>query len=181
MKKRILIILLLLFTNLIFCQETEAETKYITETKSLINYISKVFLSTTNLNIEKTATRVKIENCKERYESSMFDKSELDFIKQSINNPKIIYWSEEYFPNSKIIENEKIQAVFKEETDGWNKFRETYGGAIVEFSSPIFLRNYQIALIRFSETSGELSGVGYEGIFIKKGDVWEINACSWDN
>jgi hypothetical protein len=169
MKKKILIITFLLVNNIIFCQETEAETKYKAETKSLISYILKVFLSTPNL-IEKTATRVEIENCREKYESPIFDKLELDYIKQSINNPKITYWTDEYFPTSKIIESKNNQ-----------KLNNRYEGAIADFSSPIFLRNYGIAIIRFSEVSGELSGVGYEGIFIKKGDAWEIDVCSWDN
>ena len=169
MKKKILIITFLLFNNIIFCQETEAETKYKVETKSLISYILKVFLSTPNL-IERTATLVEIENCRQKYESPIFDKSELDYIKQSINNPKITYWTEEYFPTSKFIDSNNNQ-----------KLNNRYNGTIAYFSSPIFLRNYEIAIIRFSEVSGELSGVGYEGIFIKKGDVWEIDVCSWDN
>ena len=89
---------------------------------------------------------------------------------RSINNPKITYWTEEYFPTSKFIDSNNNQ-----------KLNNRYNGTIAYFSSPIFLRNYEIAIIRFSEVSGELSGVGYEGIFIKKGDVWEIDVCSWDN
>ena len=181
MKKGILIIILLLFNNLVFCQETQVETEYKAETKLLINYILKNFLSTSYLNIRKTATRVKIENCKEKYESPIFDKLELDYIKKSIKNPKIISWNQEYFPNLKIIEEEKRQVIYKDRTDSCNKFEKTYEGSIAEFSSPIFLRNYEIAIVRFSETSGELSGVGYEGIFIKKGNNWEIDVCSWDN
>ncbi len=181
MKKGISIIMLLFFCNLLFCQESQAETEYKAETKLLINYILKNFLSASYLNVQKIATLVKIENCKEKYESPIFDKSELDYIKQSIKNPKVIYWNQDYFPNLKIIEKENTQAIYKEGTDDYNKFGKAFDGSIAEFSSPIFLRNYEIVLIRFSETSGKLSGIGYEGIFIKKGNNWEIDACSWDN
>jgi hypothetical protein len=181
MKKKILIITFLLFSNIIFCQETEADTKYKAETKSLKSYILKVFLSTPYLNIERTATRVKIENCKEKYESPIFDKSELDYIKQSINNPKIAYWTEEYFPTLKIIEDKKNEKNINDKIECNSEIKYQYKGTIAEFSSPIFLRNFEIALVRFSEVSGELSGFGYEGIFIKKGNDWKIDTCSWDN
>lgn len=180
--KNIILILLLLITSLTYCQKTENEARYNQEVKSLLNHIQKDFIKETNFNIDRLAERVKVENCRSTYESSIFNDSELEFIKNSINNPKIIYWTKDFFPASTIIEHEKIQEAFKDEINGWEKFRELYGAdSLIELSSPIFLRNYEIAIIKFSATSGYLSGVGYEALFIKKGNTWEINACSWDN
>lgn len=165
-----------------YCQEMVNEERYYQEAKSLLNYIQKEFIRETNFNIDQLAERVKAENCRSTYESSMFNNSELEYIKNSINNPKIIYWTKDFFPASNIIAHEKIQDAFKDEINGWKKFREIYGSAsIIEFSSPIFLRNYGIAIVKFSITSGYLSGVGYEALFIKKGNIWDMNACSWDN
>jgi hypothetical protein len=180
--KNIFLIIFLCFANLTYTQETESDVKYNQEVKSLLEYIQLQFIGETNFNVVKLASLIKIENCKSTYESSIFNSSELEYIKHNINNPKINYWTKDFFPSSNIIESKKIQDAFKDEIDGWKKFRQIYGGgSIAEFSSPIFLRNYEIAIIRFSITSGYLSGVGYEALFIKKGNVWEINACSWDN
>ena len=169
MKKKILVLSFFLLSNIIFCQETEGETKYKKETKSLIRYLLSEFLSKPNW-IERTATLVNIEDCRNKYESPIFNKEELEYIKLSIDNPKITYWTQDFFPTSQVVESRKIQ-----------KRKDQGIETIAYFSSPIFLRNYEIALIRFSVVSGELSGVGYEGIFIKKGDIWEIDVCSWDN
>jgi hypothetical protein len=180
MMNKVLFILFLHITNLTYCQEIE--TRYKQEVKSLLNYIQLEFIGETTFNIDQSAKLVKIEDCKSTYESSIFDSSELEYIKKSIDKPKIVYWTKDFFPSSNIIESKKIQDAFKDEIDGWKKFRQIYGGSsIAEFSSPIFLRNYEIAIIKFSITSGYLSGVGYEALFIKKGNVWEINACGWDN
>ena len=75
----------------------------------------------------------------------------------------------------------EIDEIFKDNANGWNEFQKKYGGSIAQFSSPIFLRNYEIVIIKFSITSDYLAGLGYEAIFMRNGDNWEISACSWDN
>lgn len=182
MMKKALFILFVHLVNLTYCQETELDAKYRQEVKSLLNHIQSDFINEANIKIDGLAARITIEDCKSTYESSIFTSSELKYIKQSIDNPKIIYWSKDFFPASNIIPNEKIQELFKDGVNGWKNFHQLYGkGSIVQLSSPIFLRNYEITIIKFSITSGYLSGVGYEGFFIKRAGKWEINACSWDN
>jgi hypothetical protein len=178
--KNIFLIIFLCFANLTYTQETESDVKYNQEVKSLLEYIQLQFIGETNFNVVKLASLIKIENCKSTYESSIFNSSELEYIKYNINNPKINYWTKDFFPSSNIIEKEKIEEIFNDPINGWKKFREKYGNdSIVSFSSPIFLRNYEIAIIKFSITSDYLSGDGYEALFIKKDNGWEMNACSW--
>lgn len=182
MKKKLLLFLVLNLTNLTYCQENSFDEKYKNETKLVINYIFKNFLQEADLNISKTAKIVEINNCTSTYESPMLYKNEKEYVRDCIKNPKIIYWTEDFFPNCKIIESEKISEIFNDNTNGWNKFQQQYGGgSIAEFSSPIFLRNYEIVIIKFSITSDYLAGSGYEAIFTRKGDSWEMSACSWDN
>lgn len=179
--KNVFFTLFLSFANLTYTQETESDVKYNQEVKSLLAYIQLNFIGETNFNVLSLANLIKIENCKSTYESSIFNSIELEYIRYNINNPKINYWTNEFFPSSNIIENEIIEEIFKDEIkNGWEKFEKKYGsGSIVSFSSPIFLRNYTIAIIKFSISSGYLSGDGYEALLIKKGNSWEMNACSW--
>ncbi|MFD2939090.1 hypothetical protein [Flavobacterium notoginsengisoli] len=176
-------IILFIFFNvpyLIHCQEKPIDLKYKQETKLLLNYILKNYLET-NTVIEKKASRVNIQDCPSTYESPILYNNEKEYVVKCINNPKILYWQKEYFPNLKIIENEKIDSVFNNANNGWNEFHKSYGHSLTSFSSPIFLRNYQIAIIKFSITSDSLAGYGFEAVFTKKDNDWVISACSWDD
>lgn len=181
MKKKLLLFLILNLTNFVYCQENLFDDKYKNETKLVISYIFRNFLQESNINIDKTATIVEVNNCTSTYDSPMLYSNEKEYVRECIKNPKIKYWTEDFFPNCKIIESKKIDEIFKDNANGWNEFQKQYGGSIAQFSSPIFLRNYEIVIIKFSITSDYLAGLGYEAIFIRNGDNWEISACSWDN
>ena len=167
MKKTLFLIILLNLTNYIYCQENITISKYKEETKLVISYILKTFIQENNLNIIKIATPVEIKDCPETYESSILHDDEKEYIRKTIKNPQIIYWTTDYFPSCKIIGNEETE--------------QQYSGSIARFSSPIFLRNYEIVLIKFSISSASLSGYGFEAIFTRKDKGWYMYSCSWDN
>lgn len=179
MTKRILLLLILQVYFTGYCQEIDE--KYLNETKLFLQYIVPEFFGNTHLIINKTAPKVNIKDCKLAYESEKLSKAELIEVKEKTEKPKIIYWTNYFFPLAKIIDNDKITETFKDQEKGWNIFREKYGNNVTEFSSPIFLRNYNIAIIRFSIAQDYLAGYGYEGIFFKTEKGWDMAACSWDN
>lgn len=167
MKKTLFLIILLNLTNYIYCQDNITVSKYKEETKLVINYILENYIQDNYLNIIKTATPVQVKNCPETYESSILYDDEKEYVRKTIKNPQIIYWTNDFFPNCKIIEDEEAE--------------QQYSGSIARFSSPIFLRNYEIVIIKFSISSGNLSGYGFEAIFTRKDKGWFIYSCSWDN
>ncbi len=179
MVKKILLFFILQIPFKNYCQKTD--DRYAKETKLFLQYVIPEFLGNRTLIIDKTATKVDINDCKLAYESEKLSKAELEEVKEKIKNPSIIYWTNDFFPLAKIIDNDKITETFKDQEKGWNIFREKYGNNITGFSSPIFLRNYQIVIIKFSIAEDYLAGHGYEAIFFKTEKGWDMAACSWDN
>ena len=179
MLQKILLLLILQICASGYSQKTA--DNYIAETKALLNTIIPEFFGSSPFAIRQSTLKLNSDDCRLTYQSNKLSKVELQEVLDKIENPSIIYWTNVYFSEYKIIEDEKIREVFQDKVSGWQNFEKIYIPSLAEFSSPIFLRNYEIAIIKFSISSGSLSGHGYEAIFFKRGNEWSMESCSWDD
>lgn len=181
MKRTSFIQIALLFI-LFGCDNSKINSKktYIEETTSFLNYekVDKISI------ISSEPILINKYNCLESIKNDTinFSKSELDQILKEAKNPQIKEWKDSYFENGKVINNDTIKDIFKENSNkGWSYFYKKFGDGIKTISAPIFLRNYNYCLIYFEYDCGKLCGHGSLNLFKKENGKWKIikTYCPW--
>ena len=133
-----LLFLILNLTNFVYCQQNLFDDKYKNETKLVISYVFRNFLQESNINIDKTATIVEVNNCTSTYDSPMLYSNEKEYVRECIKNPKMKYWTEDFFPNCKIIESKKIDEIFKDNAMVGMNFKNNMEAQLLNFLLPYF-------------------------------------------
>ena len=81
-------------------------------------------------------------------------------------------WSQIYIPNSSIISQDTLTAIFKDKRKGWNFFYSNYGRSFKSFTVPIFFRKDQLCAFYYDSSCGGLCGEGIFAIYRRDKDGW---------
>jgi hypothetical protein len=181
--------LILAFCILIpFCSFSQNDTeskKYIHESKIMLSQLLEKMKITATAILNDKATTQDLNDCfKTTFKDSEdLTEKEKKQLKKEIDNPCYFKWTNEYVDNVKIIKETELNKIFENRAEGWKNFREKYGKSIIRLSKPIFLRNYTICIISYSETFDYLGGYGETGCFRKINGKWVEfgNFCMWNS
>jgi hypothetical protein len=149
-----------------FGQNVES-IKYNSEAKKLLEDVIKTMTSE-KLVINETPTTLNLKKCFSETLGKEFDfsKGEINGIYTEIEKPILRKWTSDFFENHFVVDNKEIQIAFKNKQNELENFRNKYTEAVVEFSSPIFLRNYSVCIL--SCHLDYVYGGGYDFTFIFK-------------
>ncbi len=166
-----------------FSQVKETEQKYKNETKKLISdLVGEIKIDTKTVLINKPIS-YDLKNCFETtfIESDSLTENEKLYVKKEIENSNEFEWTNDYVDNIKIVKNSEYQKIFKDLINGWKNFRRKHGKSILQFSKPIFLRNYSICIISYSHSSDYLSAYGLTTCYKKENGKWIAfgTTCEW--
>jgi hypothetical protein len=111
------------------------------------------------------------ESCNNIYRSSEFSELEDLITEEQLKNPKIKFWTNAFFKDGLIIDEEE-----------WMKGIQKSNRLFIRFSSPIFKREYSVCIITY-HCGFWGAGFGATAIYKKEDGKWsQFGAnCSWDN
>ena len=153
-------------------QYGQDSVEYMKQCIEFIRQVKQKDLSDTNFILEDKPCY----DCAEAADSAMFTREELDFI---VNKkfPSISKWTNEMFPNIKIISSDTVRAIFngkdwKDWEREWDYFYKNIGSGFNDFSAPIFLRNYTYCLFYSAHFCGDLCGESRLDLYKKENGKW---------
>jgi hypothetical protein len=157
-------------------------TIYIKKCIAFINEIKNEQLADTNFILVSNPFSFEYNNCISTLlmDSSTFSNDELTFIKEK-QYPKLTKWTKELFTTIKIISQDTLNSIFKDNSKGWNLFHKNIGQSFNSFSIPIFLRNDTYCLFYTDNHCGGECGDGRLILYKKERNKWtEVKSyCNW--
>lgn len=136
-------------------------TIYIKKCIAFINEIKNEQLADTNFILVSNPFSFEYNNCISTLlmDSSTFSNDELTFIKDK-QYPTLSKWTKELFTTIKIISEDTLNSIFKDNSKWWNFFHKNVGQSFNTFSVPIFLRNDTYCLFYSDNHCGGECGDG---------------------
>lgn len=162
--------------------DTQDSTTYIKKCIAFIKEIKNEQLADTNFILVNKPFSFEYNNCISTLlmDSSTFSNDELTFIKDK-KYPKLTKWTNELFTTIKIISQDTLNSIFKDNSKGWNLFHKNIGQSFNSFSIPIFLRNDTYCLFYSDNHCGGECGDGRLILYKKERNKWtEVKSyCNW--
>lgn len=181
MKYKILLVILLLFTNINQAQENLEPKKFFEY--FFKNSTEKIIYTEFNFqDFEEIAESLKYNSTLKRNninsesnklpDSISLTSQELKYVMEQFkqNNGKKL--SPSLIPNSQHISRKKVDKIFSERDKGWTYFKKNFGKRLFSFSKPVYLRNNSICFFYFSSSCGSLCGSGGFSVYIKVNGIW---------
>lgn len=157
-------------------------TIYIKKCIAFIKEIKNEQLADTNFILVNNPFSFEYNNCISTLlmDSSTFSNDELTFIKDK-QYPTLTKWTKELFTTIKIISQDTLNSIFKDNSKGWNLFHKNIGQSFYSFSIPIFLRNDTYCLFYTDNHCGGECGDGRLILYKKERNKWtEVKSyCNW--
>ncbi len=188
-----LFLLAFLSVSLFSCGQNNPKTKIdLTVNKDSIVYIKKCIafikevnrqdLSDTNFILVDKPFAFEYLDCITDLlaDTATYTKEELSFIKDK-KYPSLTKWAKEFFENTKLVSNDTINTIFKDNSKWWTCFNKNIGHSFNTFSVPIFLRNETYCLFYSDNHCGGLCGGGRLTLYKKENNKWtEVKSyCDW--
>ncbi|MGZ3767992.1 MAG: hypothetical protein ACXVA2_25230 [Mucilaginibacter sp.] len=180
-----IILLLLLFTCTVKAQENIETEKFLSDifkdkiAKEVFIYTDKTptsFLEDVTKILRRDTLRgipFGIGSGIVNKEYIVLSKEERDYIFKCLQEQKAKVWHDHLLPNSKLVLNDTIADVFKDQGKNWPYFNSHFGNGYHSFTQPIFLRNNSVCFFYNDYGCGWLCGSGDFAVYIKKNGVWE--------
>jgi hypothetical protein len=149
---------------------------------SLYNQQVKIFINDIYAEKLKSKGSVLIEEPQSRYDlkysdTSFFTKEELSSIKKQVENPKVESWRNIIGTNMKCIDKDSLNRILNKKYlrlyNGWDYFYKYVGNDIYNFSSPIFIRNYQYCIFYSEINCGFKCASGELYLYRKENEKWK--------
>ena len=160
----------------------EDSSEYVKRAIDFIKQVEGQQLTNKNFILADKIFSIEYHDCLNQIltDTATFSKDELD----SIKSKKYVFisnWTQDIFPNIKVISSDTIKSIFRDHTKGWPFFNENFGYSFSRFSFPIFLRNDMYCLFYSDYNCGGLCGRGRLILYKKEKDQWvEIkDYCHW--
>lgn len=141
---------------------------YLQKSVDFIKQVEQKELSDTNFILADKPFSFEYFDCIKELltDTAIYTKDELLLIENEAKASSIS-WTNEFFPNVKIVSSDTINAIFKDHSKWWDYFYKHVGKSFNTFSVPIFLG--MIRIVFFIQTILVVDFVGVEdGLFIKK-------------
>jgi len=149
-----------------FNDRNQCKTIYINDSLSdvLINCIKETFSE------HKKFYRVESNSMK--LDSIEFDNKEANYISEQGNILNTTHWSENIFPNAKIIHPSQFEQHFK--SFAFLELMDKLCYNVYTFSNPIFLRNHTVCLFYNEERTFSSFNDGEFNLYVLKNKKWEL-------
>jgi len=153
--------------------KSKGDIEYLIQAKKFIQEIGQnEFKDTSSFLADTPSTFKTLDGLNEfRSDTALFTKKEIDFVDAEGEKALIKKWTTTFFP--KIVTQDTINAIFKPRSlSGWLYFHTHFGRRIINFSKPIFFRNYTYCLFYYGSSCGGTCGGGGLFLYKKEDDKW---------
>jgi hypothetical protein len=166
---RHLLLMIILIPGLIKSQEY-----FKIEMDSIYKFINRVIVNdSVKFNLEAVPNIWEINYYKESiFDDTIFTQDDINFIKFQIKEAERIIWSEDKIINAVVIDEEKLNKIFRNENKGWKKFNRKFGNCLTTYSIPIFSLDYDYCIFYEWVQCHYLMGYGSLSIYRKESDNW---------
>jgi hypothetical protein len=105
---------------------------------------------------------------------TLFSKRDSTFLKEQVIKANKFVWGPGMINGSKVVNRSDIDELFKEGMgEGWDKFYKIYGnGGYWAYSVPLFSKDKNICVVKYSNHCGGLCGAGYIYYYKKTNGKW---------
>jgi len=167
--------------------DSKVSIEYIKQAQIFITQVKKSQLDDKQFILESNVRTIDNNDCLKEVllDTLTFSRQERDYISGEAKKPTIQSWTNEIFPNIKIVSSDTIRKIFKdyskEHSKGWDYFYSHIGKSADGFSSPIFYKNYTYCLFYSDHYCGFLCAEGSLTLYKKEGNKWiEVKSfCNW--